>query len=122
MPEKKVAAASSSRKVIYAALIGNLLIAVIKFVALESGILVIAQSGADIRQVNGVVTIYLAPDQVVAALSVKFKDELVVQQAEECNERLERQISEAHPRVTVIFKSPQTAQAWKAEQQRPHET
>lgn len=111
-----MAAACSSRKVIYAALVGNLLIAVIKFVALESGILVIAQSGADIRQVNGVVTIDLAPDQVVAALSVKFKDELVVQQAEECVERLERQISEAHPRVTVIFTKPQTALAWEAEQ------
>ena len=88
----------------------------------RTGILEIAQSESDIRQVNGVVTIHLAPDQVVAALSLKFKDESVVQQVEECNERLERQISEAHPRVTVIFTKPQTAQAWEAEQQRPHET
>jgi divalent metal cation (Fe/Co/Zn/Cd) transporter len=115
MPEKKMAAASSSRKVTYAALIGNLLIAVSKFAAPASGILEIAQSESDNRQVNGVVTIHLAPDQVVAALSVKFKDELVVQQVEECNERLERQISEAHPRVTVIITKPRTTQAWEAE-------
>ncbi len=62
-----------------------------------------------VEAINGVATIQLAPDQVVANLSVEFADALTAPDIEAAVVELERRIRADHPEVTAIFVKPQTA-------------
>ena len=57
---------------------------------------------------NGVLTVQLAPDQIVAALSLQFDDALCTPQIEAAVDRLERRVRERHPQVLALFVKPQT--------------
>jgi cation diffusion facilitator family transporter len=69
----------------------------------------IATKQPGVEQVNDLVTVHLAPDQVVAALSLEFKDELTTPQIEEAVANIERQICKQHPEVFSIFVKPQSS-------------
>ena len=105
-------------------LIGLLLGAVALFLARESKRLLIgeparrglvdairrcvqAEEGVD--HVNGVLTVHLAPRQVVCMLSIEFHDSLRVPELERAVEDMERRIRESHPEVVRIFVKPQRA-------------
>ena len=77
-------------------------------------ILAIAADDADVRCANGVMTVQMGPNQVVAALSAEFEDALTTPQIEECINRIEQQAKTAHPEITSLFVKPQTAQTWRA--------
>ncbi len=62
-----------------------------------------------IEGVNAVATVQLAPDQVVANLSVEFADRLTAPEIEEAVIALEARIRADHPEVTAVFVKPQTA-------------
>jgi len=81
---------------------------------LRDAILRIAGADADVRSANGVLTIQMGANQVLAALSVEFRDELNTTQIEECVNRVEAQIKQAHPEVNVLFVKPQTAETWQS--------
>ncbi len=76
-------------------------------------ILRIATADPDVRCANGVLTVQLGPDQIVAALSLDFEDALVTPQIEACVDRVERAIKQAHPSVSVLFVKPQTQETWR---------
>ncbi len=62
-----------------------------------------------VEAINAVATVQLAPDQVVANLSVEFADALTAPDIEAAVVALERRIRADHPEVTAIFVKPQTA-------------
>jgi divalent metal cation (Fe/Co/Zn/Cd) transporter len=55
------------------------------------------------------ITVHLAPQQVVASLSLEFQDRLTTPQIENAVESIERRIREAHPEVVAVFVKPQSS-------------
>ena len=81
---------------------------------LETAILKTAEQDDAIRNANGVLTVHLAPDQIVAALSAEFEDNITVPEVEACVVRLERRLKQEHPEITMLFVKPQTPATWTA--------
>jgi cation diffusion facilitator family transporter len=79
---------------------------------LEADILDCAGRDPAILKANGVITVHLAPDQIVASLSAEFCDNVSADDIEACVERLERQLAERRQQVTVLFVKPQSARRW----------
>jgi cation diffusion facilitator family transporter len=63
--------------------------------------------GIDSAQI--VFTVHMAPDQVIAALSLEFRDSLETPAIERAITALERAIHDRHPEVIAIFVKPQAA-------------
>jgi cation diffusion facilitator family transporter len=82
--------------------------------AVADSILEIAAGDAGVRCANGVLTVQMGPNQVVAALSADFEDALTTPQIEDCINRIEKQAKTAHPEIVSLFVKPQTAQTWRA--------
>ncbi|KAF1041290.1 MAG: Ferrous-iron efflux pump FieF [Herbaspirillum frisingense] len=57
---------------------------------------------------HGAMTAHLAPNQILAALSVEFDDELKTGDIEALVVEMERRIRAAHPEVMVLFIKPQS--------------
>ncbi len=57
---------------------------------------------------NGILTIHLAPDQIVVALSLEFEDALRTPQIEAAVARLEQRVRAGFPQVVALFVKPQT--------------
>ncbi|NDP48327.1 MAG: cation diffusion facilitator family transporter [Sulfuriferula multivorans] len=79
----------------------------------RESIMRIASNDTGIRSVNGVLTVQMGPNQVIAALSAEFCDELNTTQIEHCIGRIEAAIIDAHLDVTTLFVKPQTAEMWQ---------
>jgi len=75
--------------------------------ALGQSILRIAGAEAKVARANGVLTLQLAPDQVVAALSLDFADELRASEIEAKVVEIEHKVRAAHPEVVALFVKPQ---------------
>jgi len=58
--------------------------------------------------VNGVLTSYLSPDQVVVMLSLEFEDRLCVPELEEAVREIEQRVRAQHPEISALFVKPQT--------------
>jgi len=67
-----------------------------------------AQCGG-VEKVNDLITVHLAPDQVVAALSLEFRDPLTTPDIEKAVATIEQRIREKHPEVTSVFIKPQSS-------------
>jgi cation diffusion facilitator family transporter len=79
---------------------------------LTQSILRIVSEDVELR-INGLFTVQLAPDQVVAALSLEFEDDLRASQIEEQVIEIERMVRLAHPEVVALFVKPQTPGTFK---------
>lgn len=75
---------------------------------LAQSILEIARRSPGVLRANGLLTVQLSPDEVVAALSVEFADEKRADDIEQCVISLEREIRKHHPSVAALFIKPQT--------------
>ncbi|MBO0739862.1 MAG: cation diffusion facilitator family transporter [Hyphomicrobiaceae bacterium] len=73
----------------------------------ENSIQSLAGDDPDIRKVNGLITLHLAPAQIIAALSVEFDDKLNTSAIEDLVERLEERVRRACPEVVALFIKPQ---------------
>ncbi|KAA0068463.1 cation diffusion facilitator family transporter [Rhodanobacter sp. T12-5] len=82
--------------------------------AVSEAILAIAAGDDGVRCANGVLTVQMGPNQVVAALSAEFEDALNTTQIEACINRIEKQAKVAHPEIISLFVKPQTAEVWRA--------
>jgi len=69
----------------------------------------IAGQCGGVEQVNDLVTVHLAPEQVVAALSLEFRDPLTTPDIEKAVATIEKHIRERHPEVTSVFIKPQSS-------------
>jgi cation diffusion facilitator family transporter len=76
-------------------------------------ILRIASEDPAIRSANGLLTVQLGPEQVVAALSVEFEDALDTTRIEACVTRIEHAAKAAHPALSALFVKPQTQATWR---------
>src|SRR5262249_22210894 len=79
---------------------------------LEADILELAADDPAILKANGVITVHLAPDQIVASLSAEFRDNATADEIEACVERLEKHLAERRREVTVLFVKPKTSRRW----------
>jgi len=82
--------------------------------ALVRSILEIANAACGSSRANGVLTIQMAPDQIMAAMSFEFDDRLTAPQIEEMVADIERRIQDAHPEVTSLFVKPQNPEQYSA--------
>lgn len=76
---------------------------------LRDAIIAIARQTKGIESAQIIFTVHMAPDQVIAALSLEFRDSLETPQIERAINELERAIHEAHPEVIAIFVKPQAS-------------
>jgi cation diffusion facilitator family transporter len=74
---------------------------------LSDSILRVASQERAVARANGVLTVQLAPDQVLAALSVEFADTLRTSEIEQATLSIERNVRAAHPEVVALFVKPQ---------------
>jgi cation diffusion facilitator family transporter len=73
-------------------------------------ILRIAGTLEGIVHANGVLTVHLAPEQILVALSIEFADELRTAGIEARVTELEQRIRTQHPAVVIVFVKPQTSE------------
>jgi cation diffusion facilitator family transporter len=92
----------------------NLLIGEQALPEVREAIVRLAAADSRVRRVNGVITMQLGPDQVVAALSAEFADHLTADDIERTIERLEAAIQGETPEVTTLFVKPQSQRVWEA--------
>ncbi|WP_109126068.1 cation diffusion facilitator family transporter [Dyella sp. C11] len=84
---------------------------------LVTGILALAAATPGVSKANGALTVHLAPDQILAGLSVEFVKDLHADQIEACVQSIEQRIQNAHPEIVTLFIKPQTNeryQVWRA--------
>jgi cation diffusion facilitator family transporter len=79
---------------------------------LIQSILDIANGACGKSRANGVLTIQMAPDEIMAAMSFEFDDALTAPQIEEMIADIEQRIHAAHPEVTSLFIKPQNPQQY----------
>ncbi len=75
---------------------------------LSRSILAMAAADPFIVSANGLFTVQLAPNQIVAALSLEFADDRTISQVEQQVIALEQHVRAAHPEVVLLFVKPQT--------------
>ena len=80
--------------------------------AVRKAILRIAADDAAVAHANGVLTFQIGPDDVTAALSVEFHDQLTTPEIEAGVRRIEAAIKLAHPEITTLFVKPETDESW----------
>ena len=72
----------------------------------------IATAHPGVVRTNGLMTTQLAPDAVVAALSVEFEDRLRAPEIEAAVSEIEAAITRKRPEVTALFVKPQTPEGF----------
>lgn len=75
--------------------------------SLRQSILAIVRRMPEIDDARVAFTVHIAPEQVIVALGLEFRDDLTASAIEEATQALERTIHEAHPEVMAIFVNPQ---------------
>ena len=80
---------------------------------LSEAILRIARSEPGIESANGLITTQMAPDQIVAALSVDFADSLSARDVENVVLELERKVRAERRDVVTLFVKPQSRKAYE---------
>lgn len=79
----------------------------------QKKVLAIAQQDPAVQRANGVLTVHMGPQEIVAGLSVEFEDHLTAPEIEACVERLEARLKEEMPEITRLFVKPQTTGTWE---------
>jgi divalent metal cation (Fe/Co/Zn/Cd) transporter len=73
----------------------------------------LARSEPGVAHFNGLLSIHLAPREVVMALSIDFDESLKASEVQAVVARLEKRIREKHPEVALLLVKPQTPEAYK---------
>jgi cation diffusion facilitator family transporter len=82
--------------------------------SVRESLLRIAADDVGTVSANGVFTVQLGPNQIVAMLSVEFEDALTTPDIEACVNRIEAAARHAHPDISVLFVKPQTSKTWRS--------
>jgi divalent metal cation (Fe/Co/Zn/Cd) transporter len=80
---------------------------------LAASVEALAISEPGVAGANGIITVHLAPQQIVVALSLEFDDDLRTPQIEAGVARLEQRVRERHPQVVALFVKPQTCRSFE---------
>ncbi len=73
----------------------------------------IAEEMDGVAHANGILTVHMAPQQIVVALSLEFDDSLRTPDIETKVRELERRVCAAHSGVIAVFVKPQSAAGYK---------
>jgi divalent metal cation (Fe/Co/Zn/Cd) transporter len=74
----------------------------------------IAEAMDGVAHANGIITVHLAPHQIIVALSLEFADELRTPEIELKVSELEDRLRRSHPEVIAAFVKPQSAAGYAA--------
>lgn len=77
--------------------------------AVRDSIRCIAARQSGVERVGDIRTVHLGPEQVVAALTVDFRDDLTARDVEQAIARMERQIKHKHPEIVALLVQPKAA-------------
>ncbi len=80
---------------------------------LSDSILRVAGQAESVARANGLITVQLAPDQVLVALSLEFADDLRTPAIEKAVTEIEKSVRAAHPEVVALFIKPQTEKTYR---------
>lgn len=80
---------------------------------LSDSILRIADAASPLSCANDLLAVQLAPDQVLAGLSLQFPPDMRAAEIEESVIDTKRGIRAAHPEVMTLFIKPQTDVTWR---------
>ncbi len=80
---------------------------------LEAEVLRAASEDPAVEVANGVYTVHIGPDQIVAALSVEFARSADAAEIERAVERIEATICAQRPEVLTLFVKPQSHATWQ---------
>jgi cation diffusion facilitator family transporter len=83
------------------------------YLFIRKSILSIANSQSGCLRANGLITIQLGPDQIVAMLSLEFADTMLAPDIEEAVIGLENSVRAANPEIVALFVKPQTAKTFQ---------
>ena len=81
--------------------------------AIVDSIMKIANEMDGIAHANGIITVHLAPAQILVALSLEFADELRTPDIETRIVELERRVRHLYPAVIALFVKPQSSGGYK---------
>jgi divalent metal cation (Fe/Co/Zn/Cd) transporter len=70
-----------------------------------------AQEQLGVEKAFNLMTVHMAPDQIVVALDLEFSDDFSVSQIEQTVRALEQRIKERHPDVIAVFVKPKDGAA-----------
>jgi cation diffusion facilitator family transporter len=81
----------------------------------------IARAHPGVERSNGLFTVHLGPQQVVAAISVDFADDLSAGDVKAIVASIEERVRRAHPEVVSVLVTPQSAKnfRWATSQEEP---
>jgi len=79
----------------------------------ERGVLAIAQQDPAVQRANGILSVHIGPEEIVAGLSIEFEDHLTAPEIEACVERLEARLGKEMPEIARLFVKPQTSGTWE---------
>jgi cation diffusion facilitator family transporter len=96
----------------------SLLIGEQAYPSIRKSILSLANAQPNCLRANGLFTVQLGPDQVVAMLSLEFSDVVLAPQIEEAVVNLEKKVREENPEVVALFVKPQTAKTFQDQRDR----
>lgn len=79
----------------------------------QAKVLAIAGQDPAVQRANGLVSVHIGPEEIVAGLSMEFEDHLAVPEIEACVERIEARLKAEVPTVKSLFVKPQTTRTWE---------
>jgi cation diffusion facilitator family transporter len=85
---------------------------------IADAILRLASDIPGVCNANGIITVHLAPDQIVAVLSLEFDDDLTTPDIEQRVVQLEDKVRAACAQVTTLFVKPQSRGGWRERHER----
>jgi cation diffusion facilitator family transporter len=79
----------------------------------QKKVLAIAQQDPAVQRANGVLTLHMGPEEIVAGLSIEFEDDVSAPEIEACVERIEARLQAEMPEIARLFVKPQTTGTWE---------
>ena len=84
-----------------------------------SSICAIARGHPGVARSNGLFTVDLGPDQIVASISIDFRDTLSAADVEAIVTTIEQRVQSVHAEVVLLLIKPQSAEAFERSYARP---
>lgn len=79
----------------------------------QNKVLAIAQEDPAVQRANGILSVHIGPEEIVAGLSIEFEDHLPAPEIEACVERIEARLKAEMPEISNVFVKPQTTGTWE---------
>jgi len=79
----------------------------------QEKVLAIAQQDPAVQRANGILSVHIGPEEIVAGLSIEFEDHMTAPEIEACVERLEARLKTEMPEISRLFVKPQSAGTWE---------